>query len=182
MPASDDFTSKSKLLARVLRHDPAAAGIVLDSEGWVDVEKLLGGLAERGVRISREALAEIVATNDKQRFALSADATRIRANQGHSVHVELQLREAAPPPVLYHGTVAKNLAGIMREGLRPMARHHVHLSADVATAKAVGGRRGPPAVLVVNSHRMHADGFRFFVSDNGVWLVDAVPLQYLKQR
>src|SRR5690242_6516739 len=144
-------TRLSKFLSLVLRHDPARIGIALDSAGWIDVAALLEACAAHGVVISRDELAHIVATSDKQRFALSADGTRIRANQGHSVAVELGLAPAAPPPLLYHGTVDRFVASIRTHGLVKGSRHHVHLSADSATAHKVGGRRGKPVVLTIRA-------------------------------
>ncbi|MBS0339795.1 MAG: RNA 2'-phosphotransferase [Proteobacteria bacterium] len=172
----------SKQLSRILRHRPESVGVVLDANGWCDVVELIAKLAEHGTTISLEELEVIVATSDKKRFSFSPDRERIRASQGHSVPVDLKLREKAPPPVLYHGTVRRNMQSIMKAGLLPMNRHHVHLSPDVATATAVGGRRGPPVVLIVDTHRMHKDGYRFFVSENGVWLAEVVPAKYLRAK
>jgi putative RNA 2'-phosphotransferase len=166
-------------LSLVLRHKPHVAGIELDEAGWVAVDALLAGCARAGRAITREQLLEVVATNDKQRFELSADGRRIRASQGHSVAVELGYAQAAPPEVLYHGTASRNQASIRRLGLLKGSRHHVHLSADVQTAADVGGRYGKPVVLTVDAARMHADGFAFFLSANGVWLTEQVPPAYL---
>ncbi len=171
----------SKLLSRVLRHDPAAIGITLDPAGWVEVETLLAALGEHGHHLSREQLRRLVAASDKQRFALDPATDRIRANQGHSVAVELGLPPAAPPARLFHGTPVGNVEPILAEGLRRGARHDVHLSADVETARRVGARRGRAAVLAVRAGAMHADGYRFSVSDNGVWLTPQVPARYLSR-
>jgi putative RNA 2'-phosphotransferase len=174
-------TRISKYLSLVLRHEPSAAGLTLDAEGWVAVDELLTGAARHGFSFAREELDEIVQTNDKQRFAFSADASRIRANQGHSLSIDLGLQAETPPAVLYHGTVQRSLSSIMTTGLQKRARQHVHLSADVATALRVGGRRGRPVVLEVASAGMHAAGFAFFRSANGVWLTDEVPPQFLSR-
>lgn len=160
----------SKLLSRYLRHTPERIGLSLDEAGWADVDDVLAAL-----RITREQLVEVVATNDKQRFAISDDGRRIRANQGHSILVELDLPRRTPPAVLYHGTVAKFLDEIMRDGLRPMNRHHVHLSASIETAEKVGARRGHPVILVVDAGAMDAEGTPFWLSANGVWLTAHVP-------
>ncbi|MDR8407134.1 RNA 2'-phosphotransferase [Nonomuraea sp. 3-1Str] len=168
----------SKYLSRHLRHDPGRIGVELDPHGWVEVDTLLAAAAAHGFAITRAELELVVAGNDKQRFALRDG--RIRANQGHSVPVDLDLPVAVPPPYLYHGTVARSLAPIRAEGLRPMGRHHVHLSADRETATRVGARRGRPVVLAVDAGAMHEDGHAFRVSPNGVWLVDAVPVTYLR--
>jgi len=150
----------SKFLSLVLRHDPARIGITLDAAGWTDVAALLTACAAHGVAISRDELAALVASSDKQRFALSPDGSRIRANQGHSVPVELGLAAAAPPARLFHGTVAAALPGIRAAGIEKRSRHHVHLSADRATAGKVGGRRGKPVILVVRADDMAAAGHR----------------------
>lgn len=169
----------SKLLSLVLRHDPGHIGITLDAAGWTDVDVLLAALASHGTPLSREALAELVATSDKQRFALSPDGQRIRANQGHSVPVELGLLPALPPPRLYHGTVDRFLDSIRQSGLLKGERHHVHLSVDLFTARKVGARRGRPVVLTVRADEMAAAGHTFFQSDNGVWLTEHVPPVYM---
>jgi putative RNA 2'-phosphotransferase len=169
----------SKFLSLVLRHDPARIGISLDSAGWTEIAALLRAAAAHGVSITRADLDEIVATSDKQRFALSADGTRIRANQGHSVSVELGLTALPPPPRLYHGTVTAALTGIRSEGLTKRARHHVHLSAERDTAIKVGSRRGAPLVLTIRADEMSAAGYKFYCSENGVWLTDQVPPEYI---
>ena len=182
--AADDpgLVALSKTLSRVLRHRPDAIGVVLDRQGWCDIDALLAGLARHGTPLNRERLEMLVRSSDKARFALSDDGLRIRASQGHSVGgVRLDLPPRQPPPRLYHGTVAAALASIARQGLRPMRRHHVHLSPDVATATAVGARRGTPFVLVIDAARMQRDGHCFWLSDNGVWLAEAVPPTYLTQ-
>ncbi len=163
----------------MLRHRPGDVGLTLDDAGWVDVEDLLDALAAHGRAVTRAELEHVVATNDKRRFAFDDTGTRIRASQGHSVAVDLGLAAAEPPPVLFHGTPERSLAAIRAEGLRPGNRHAVHLSPDVATARAVGERRGRPVVLAVDAAAMAADGAVFTRSDNGVWLVDAVPPRYL---
>lgn len=169
----------SKFLSLVLRHDPARIGITLDDAGWTDVAQLLAACAAHGVSLTRDQLAAVVAESDKQRFALSPDGTRIRANQGHSVEVDLQLAPAEPPEVLYHGTVEAALAGIRADGLVRGKRHHVHLSADAATATKVGARRGTPVILTVRAADMVAAGHVFYCSDNGVWLTEHVPPHFI---
>jgi putative RNA 2'-phosphotransferase len=175
-----DLTLLSKSISRILRHRPEAAGVRLDRHGWCVIDELLRGLAQVGTPTTREQLVRVVLENDKQRFVLSEDGTRIRAAQGHSLsNVEPLLRQKKPPSRLFHGTVAAALPNIDRDGLLPMKRHHVHLSPDETTARAVGGRRGTPVVLVIDAARMERDGHKFFVSDNEVWLTDAVPPKYL---
>lgn len=168
-----NITTLSKRLAKALRHDPAHLGLTLDAAGWTDVSAVLAGL-----RIDRATLDTVVAENNKQRFAYDDTGTRIRASQGHSVPVDLGLTPATPPDVLYHGTVAAVLPSIEADGLRPMNRHHVHLSATRETAVAVGARRGKPVILVIDAARMASDGHVFHVSANGVWLTDHVPPRY----
>ncbi|WP_079177615.1 RNA 2'-phosphotransferase [Streptomyces mangrovisoli] len=168
----------SKYLSKHLRHQPERIGLTLDPAGWVEIDTLLAATAAHGFRITRAELDHVVAANDKQRFAV--DGTRIRASQGHSVEVDLGLPAAVPPPYLYHGTVARNLDAIRAEGLRPMNRHDVHLSADRETATRVGSRRGRPVVLAVDAGAMHRDGHVFQVSANGVWLTPSVPTRYLR--
>ena len=178
-PPSKQLVKQSRFLSHVLRHNPDRVGVALDPAGWVDVDVLLTALAAHRHPMSRAQLDRVVAENDKQRFSFDSTDTRIRANQGHSVPVDLGYADAEPPARLYHGTHPGAMAAIHREGLRPMRRHAVHLSADRATATRVGARRGRPVVLTVDSAGMAADGHRFRVSANGVWLTDAVPPQYL---
>ncbi|WP_431773643.1 RNA 2'-phosphotransferase [Streptomyces cucumeris] len=168
----------SKYLSRHLRHAPERIGITLDAQGWVPVAELMASAAHHGFPFSRAELDAVVAANDKQRFTIEGD--RIRANQGHSVPVDLALPPAVPPAYLFHGTVARSLAAIREEGLRPMTRHAVHLSADRATATRVGARRGTPVVLSVDAGAMHRAGHVFQVSANGVWLTAAVPAAFLR--
>jgi putative RNA 2'-phosphotransferase len=169
-----EMTRISKRLALHLRHDPAAIGLTLAPGGWVAVDALLRALA-----ITREQLDEVVETNNKRRYAFDETGTKIRASQGHSVEVDLGLADAMPPDVLYHGTVAKFLDAILREGLRPMHRHAVHLSATIDTARTVAARRGKPVILRVDAAAMAAAGHPFQVSANGVWLTAAVPPEHL---
>ncbi|MGW3985732.1 RNA 2'-phosphotransferase [Streptomyces sp. NPDC004830] len=168
----------SKYLSKHLRHQPGRIGLTLDEAGWVEIDTLIAAAAAHGFRFSRDELDQVVATNDKRRFAVQG--SRIRASQGHSVEVDLGLSPATPPAHLYHGTVARHLEAIRAEGLRPMNRHAVHLSPDRETATRVGARRGRPVVLGVDAAAMHRDGHVFQVSENGVWLTEAVPPGYLR--
>jgi putative RNA 2'-phosphotransferase len=169
-----DVVRLSKRLSYVLRHAPGSAGLTLDDAGWVDVDDLMAAL-----RLTRAELDDVVARNDKQRFAFDASGTRIRASQGHSVPIDLGYTAASPPAELFHGTVERYLAAILVEGLRPGNRHAVHLSPDVETARKVGARRGRPVVLRVDAAALAAEGAAFTRSANGVWLIDAVPPRYL---
>ncbi|PMY60825.1 MULTISPECIES: RNA 2'-phosphotransferase [Pseudomonas] len=170
----------SKFLSYVLRHEPQAIGLLLDSEGWAEVEALIGGAAREGHQLTPELIAEVVASNDKKRFALSEDGQRIRAVQGHSSKtVNLQLAEQQPPAVLYHGTATRFIDSINEKGLIPGSRHHVHLSQDLATAETVGQRYGKVVILKVAAQDMQAQGFTFYQAENGVWLTDHVPVDFL---
>jgi putative RNA 2'-phosphotransferase len=164
----------SKRLSYVLRHRPDAVGLTLDDAGWVDVDALLAALD-----IPRDQLEHVVATNDKRRFAFDATGTRIRASQGHSLPVQLGYPARRPPGTLFHGTPERTVAAILAEGLRPGQRHAVHLSVDADTARQVGARRGRAVVLRVEAGRLADDGAVLTRSENGVWLVDAVPPSYL---
>ncbi|MGV9424079.1 RNA 2'-phosphotransferase [Streptomyces sp. NPDC003656] len=168
----------SKYLSKHLRHQPERIGLTLDAGGWVEIDALMTAAAAHGFPFTRAELDHVVAVNDKKRYAV--EGTRIRASQGHTVRVDLGLAPATPPPYLYHGTVARSLDAIRAEGLRPMSRHDVHLSADRETATRVGSRRGRPVVLAVDAAAMHRDGRVFRVSANGVWLTESVPARYLR--
>jgi putative RNA 2'-phosphotransferase len=170
----------SKLIALALRHDPAALGITLDRAGFTDVTSLLAALSTHGVTLTESELEELVRSSDKQRFALTADRTRIRANHGHSVDVDLGLVPEVPPERLYHGTVGKFLDRIRREGLVAGARRYVHLSIDVATAELVARRRGRPIVIGVLAGEMHRAGHALFRSTSGIWLTEQVSRQFLE--
>jgi putative RNA 2'-phosphotransferase len=170
----------SKYLSKHLRHQPERLGLTLAPGGWVAVADLLAACARHQFPVSRAELDEVVARNNKQRFAFDPTGLLIRANQGHSVAVDLQLAPVAPPAVLYHGTAQHVVAIIQREGLKKMARHHVHLSRDQETAQRVGARHGRPVVFAVDAAAMQQAGRLFYCSENGVWLVEAVPPQYLR--
>ena len=172
---------RSKLIALALRHDPKALGLELDSGGWANVDELIRGLGAQGLPTTRRALVELVATNEKRRFAISSDGTKIRANQGHSIAVDLGLVRSEPPPELFHGTIAQNLGRIRTRGLLPGTRTHVHLSIDTETARSVARRRrGVPVIVTVLAGRMHQAGYSLFLSENGVWLTEHVPVEYLE--
>lgn len=170
----------SKFLSKHLRHQPERLGLTLQAGGWVAIDDFLTACARQRFPIDHSELTEIVATSDKQRFAFDPTGLLIRANQGHSVDVDLQLEALAPPALLYHGTGTGTVDAILRTGLVRMARHHVHLSADVATALKVGARHGRPVVFQVDAAALQRDGFTFYRSANGVWLIDAVPPAYLR--
>ncbi len=176
-----ELKTKSKFMSLVLRHDPSAAGIELDENGRVNIEEFLNGAEQKGFPLSRAELDEIVETNEKKRFAVSDDSLRIRANQGHSIKVELGLKEISPPDVLYHGTAIKYRDSIMESGLIKGKRHHVHLSSDLETARSVGMRHGRLLIFRIKTRKMEEEGFKFYRTENGVWLVDHVPVVYLEE-
>ncbi len=167
-----------RFLSLVLRHNPGAAGISLDGHGWADVEELLAGVNRTGRRIDKNTLERIVRENNKQRYAFNEDHTKIRANQGHSLQVDVELKPTKPPRYLYHGTASRFLPKIQREGIRSMSRQYVHLSGDWDTAVAVGKRHGIPVVLTVDARAMAEDGILFYRSENGVWLCEEVAPRY----
>lgn len=169
----------SRLLSKVLRHKPESIGLTLDKNGWADVDFIL----EKIEGLDMELLEDIVETNNKKRFSFNDDKTKIRANQGHSVEgVELDLKKITPPFELYHGTSVDTVPLILKDGLKKMNRHAVHLSVDTDTAANVGSRKGKHTILVVEARRMHVDGYEFFISENGVYLTDNVPPKYIKKR
>lgn len=169
----------SKYLSKHLRHQPERLGLNLEPGGWVRVDELLAACKRNNFSVSLEELEKVVAENDKQRFSFDETKQRIRANQGHSVAIDLQLEAKIPPTILYHGTSEKNVEPIMRHGLLKMARHHVHLSVDKETALKVGARHGKPTIFVINTAAMLENNFEFFVSANDVWLTETVPPQFL---
>lgn len=175
-----DLKHISKFLSLVLRHKPEEIGISMDSNGWVNVDELIEKCASKGNKFDFATLEEVVETNDKKRFSFSDDLARIRANQGHSVEVDLEFEATAPLDYLYHGTVEKFLDSIKSTGLKKMSRLHVHLSKDLDTAVKVGSRRGKPVILKVRAAEMHKDGHTFYLSKNGVWLCDEVPANYIE--
>jgi len=170
----------STFMSLVLRHKPQELGLRLDENGWTSVSEFLDKMNSKGNNLDFESLEEIVATNDKKRFAFNDEKTKIRASQGHSVTIDLALQEIVPPEILFHGTVEKFISEIKSKGLLKMSRQHVHLSKDKETAIKVGSRRGNPIILIIDSTKMHQDGFKFYQSENGVWLTDEVPSNYIQ--
>lgn len=170
----------SKFISLILRHQPDKIGIKLDEHGWADVRELISGINKSGKAIDMEMLERIVSEDDKQRYSFNADCTKIRANQGHSVKVDVELKECQPPDVLYHGTAERFISSIKAEGIKSKSRLYVHLSSDESTAVKVGSRHGAPRVLLIDAAKMYVDGFRFYLSENGVWLTENVPAEYLR--
>lgn len=175
-----DVTKISKTLSYWLRHAPEKGDLTLDAKGWACVNDVMASLHKEGLPSDFETLMQVVEENDKKRFEFSADLMLIRARQGHSIEIDLDLKPSVPPVVLYHGTTNKVIGEIRKKGLLKMNRHHVHLSPDKETATKVGSRRGAPVVLVINTKSMYVDGHKFYVTDNGVWLTDEVPPKYIQ--
>lgn len=176
------LTETSRFISLVLRHKPEAIGITLDEHGWADVQEMIRGINASGHHyLDENMLEEIVRTDDKQRYSYNEDHTLIRANQGHSIPVDVELEEKTPPAVLYHGTGEKYVSSIDEQGLIPKSRLYVHLSSDVDTANKVGSRHGKPVIYTVNCEAMVADGYRFYLSANKVWLTKEVHPRYLKK-
>lgn len=171
----------SKFLSLVLRHKPETIGLTLQEGGWAVVEELITKINQKGMSLDRELLQFIVDNNDKKRFAFNNDGTMIRASQGHSIEVDLNLLVATPPQVLYHGTAAHTVEAVLKEGLKKRNRHHVHLSAQRDTATSVGARHGKPILLEIDTVAMQAAGHVFYLSANGVWLADEVPPAFIKK-
>ena len=172
-----DLKKISKYLSFILRHQPDSIGLELSDEGWTNIKELIG--KTRKFKLTRELINTVVENNDKKRFLISEDGERIKANQGHSIEVKLELEPVTPPDFLLHGTAERFLESILREGLTKQKRHHVHLSETQKTALSVGGRYGQPILLKIDSKLMHEDGFEFYKTENSVWLVDHVPAKYL---
>lgn len=173
------FNKLSRFISMILRHGPEIIDIELDEHGWCNVEELVKKMNAYGKKISKKVLEEIVAEDSKQRYSFNEDYTKIRANQGHSINVNIEFNEEIPPEFLYHGTVGKYLNLIFANGIKKMKRQFVHLSSDIETAKSVGKRRGTPIVIKINSAAMFKDGYIFYKSKNNVWLTEFVPREYI---
>ena len=177
---SNSDVKLGRFLSLVLRHNPGAAGIALDEHGWADVKELLAGVNRTGRKMDMDTLERIVRDNNKKRYSFNEDHTKIRANQGHSIQVDVELTETEPPQYLYHGTASRFLPSIHAEGIRRMSRQHVHLSGDFETAMAVGRRHGVPVVITIDAQAMARDGVKFYRSENGVWLCEHVEPKYFQ--
>lgn len=176
-----DHDKISKFLSYVLRHKPGAIGLTLDDLGWADINELINKANQTGevTTLDRDLIQKVVDNNDKKRFVISDDRQRIRASQGHSVNVDLQLKPVEPPEFLYHGTATRFLDSILKEGLKSQQRQYVHLSKDVETATVVGQRYGKPVILTIKARLMYEQGFKFYLSENGVWLTEKIPYTLL---
>lgn len=172
--------SISKYISLILRHKPEQIGIKLDQNGWADVEELIKGI-QKTKHFNRQMLEEIVRTDAKQRYSFNEDKTKIRANQGHSISVDVELEERIPPDYLWHGTGQKYTNSIEKQGLLAKTRLYVHLSEEKQTALVVGKRHGKPVIYRINSKKMSEDGYLFYYSVNGVWLTKEVPIKYLER-
>lgn len=168
----------SKFLSLILRHKPETIGLKLDQNGWADLNELISKINTGGKNVNLEQIKEVVKTNSKQRFKLDLENNRIRANQGHSIKIDMEFSPTQPPEQLFHGTAERNISSIKKSGIQKRNRQHVHLSSDLDTAKMVGKRHGKPVIFVIDSKKMFEDGYSFFLSENGVWLTDAVSAEY----
>ena len=173
----------SKFLSYVLRHEPASIGLTLDGQGWVDIDELTSkaNSSDQGIPLTHALLQKVVFTNDKKRFTISKDGKKIRAAQGHSVNVDLQVKPVEPPEFLFHGTANRFLDRILAEGLNPQQRQYVHLSEDIETATAVGQRYGKPVILTIKALLVHEQGFMFYLSENRVWLTNFFPIKFMAE-
>lgn len=177
-----DLNQISKFISLILRHKPETIGITLDEHGWANVDELITGVADQYKGFDMSTLEEIVRTDNKQRYSFNETKTLIRANQGHSIPVDVELEEKTPPAILYHGTADRFANSIDREGLKPMSRLYVHLSSNIETATKVGSRHGKPIIYEVDTAAMLNDGYKFYISANGVWLTKIVPAKYLTKN
>ncbi len=182
MLSEKTLTKKSKFLSLILRHQPDIIGIKLDEQGWIEVDTLLNAMQAHGEPLTRAGLEQIVAENNKKRFAFDETGTRIRASQGHSVEVSLGYEPQTPPDLLYHGTASGNVQAILAKGIERRSRHQVHLSVDTATALNVGSRHGKPVLLRILAKEMQQAGHLFYCSANGVWLTDFVPAEFISEK
>lgn len=183
MAATSEHKKISKFLSYILRHEPDAIGLTLDDQGWANIDELINkaNQSEEVTTLDRDLIQSVVDTSDKKRFIISDDGQNIRANQGHSINVDLQLKPVEPPEFLYHGTATRFLDSILKEGLKPQQRQHVHLSTNIETATKVGQRYGKPVILTIKALLMYEQGFMFYLSENGVWLTDKVPQDHLEK-
>jgi putative RNA 2'-phosphotransferase len=176
-----DMIQTSKFLSMVLRHRPEVIHLNMDNNGWVDIDELINNANKyKNMRLTKETLMEVVKNNDKQRFIMDNEKNKIRANQGHSISIDLALEPQTPPDELYHGTAVRFLKSIMETGIKPMSRQYVHLSRTAEIAETVGKRHGKPVVLKINTKAMYEKGYKFYLSENKIWLVDYVPTEYIK--
>lgn len=170
----------SKFISLILRHKPEVIGIKLDAQGYVDVKELIEKINNTGKNINIEILEQIVKEDNKQRYSFDEDRNKIRANQGHSINVDVELKELEPPKYLYHGTATRFLDNIKKEGIVRQSRLYVHLSNDINTAIKVGKRHGTPVVLEINTEEMYENGYKFYLSENNVWLCEHIPFKYVE--
>jgi len=171
----------SKFLSLVLRHSPQTIHLNMDKNGWVEIDELINNANKyKKINLNPDLIKLIVETNDKQRYLISDDGKKIRANQGHSIKIDLELESKIPPDTLYHGTASRFLDEIMKHGLKPMARQYVHLSPDEETALTVGKRHGEPIILCISAKEMHEENYKFYLSENKIWLTNEIPVKYIK--
>ena len=174
-----DIKHKSKFLSLVLRHKPEVIDLTLDENGWADIKELITKASAKDVILSQEIIKVVIETNDKQRFTYNDVKSKIRANQGHSIKIDIDLESVEPPSLLYHGTAKRNIDSILEKGIDKRNRQHVHLSNEIETTKNVGSRHGKPIILIIDASQMHRDGIKFYLSKNKVWLTEFVDDKYI---
>lgn len=169
----------SVFLSLVLRHKPEVIGLALDNQGYLKLDDLIDGINKSGREVELQTILDIVNSDDKKRYSLSEDNSKIRASQGHSIPVDLSLANGIPSGQLFHGTAERFKESIETTGLVKAGREYVHLSENIETAISVGSRRGKPVVFLVDHKKMLEDGHELWISENNVWLSENIPTKYL---
>ncbi len=177
---NQNLVSVSKFLSLVLRHKPEEVGLCLDTNGWASISDLILCADQNGIKLSHELIEKVVANNDKSRFVIDQTGSKIRANQGHSISIDLELPPQEPPSILFHGTATRFVESIRQQGILNGNRRHVHLSSEASVATSVGARHGKPLVLQISAKKMYTQNYHFYLSQNGVWLTEHVPVSFIE--